>query len=461
MISPLLYTTEQKKAKQNVKTQCVFFFSLALLTLFFTSYVSTTSTKQPEKKVGAAPVWGSLLFTYFRIAPLTMVRQHGDPYPTGVNAEVDMMNCLHGGQVPMSCSQICRQRISRKDHVESRFCLRLSKSEVMTANNLGDCWEVAAMDCWNKDGGMKIFDGSQNFTVRKHFLGGADDESNFRWMHLESETMTLMFFGWGNVKSYEDICFEIVNVPELYRIANNIPPDHVVLTAGHSEGSGWAVCFNDYLHKQQIPNEHYVIGSGSLVPSKEYFEMLDPSMWRDSLFLLLGIQMPSHIMGGIMLPDLLTIRKRREGVTFPQFAYTCDFKITECIGFGRDSLNMNSAWQRVQEENRKQGSAFFTHELIRDIHNLRNYRDCFHRCARHFIALKGTGFNFQTNVPSMLIYSQVNNREARSTGGGTFTSALLPYHVHRRSPLPQRRPSSSGAGPSALSRLPRTFQQYS
>jgi len=460
MKSPLLYSNEQKKTNQNVRSHCAFFLLLAFFTFIFTNSFLTTSAVEPEEKVGTAPVWGSLLFTYFRFAPLTMVRQHGDPYPIGDNPEVDMMNCLHGDQVPMSCAQICRQRVSKRSHVESRFCLRLSKSQVMTSSNLGECWEVAAMDCWNKDGGMKLFDGRQNFTVRKHFLGGADEDSNFRWMHLESKSMTLMFFGWGTVKSYEDICSEVVNVPELYRIANNIPSNHVILTAGHSEGSGWAVCFNEYLHKQKIPNQHYVIGSGSLVPSKEYFETLDPGMWRNNLFLLLGIQMPPHIMGGLMLPDLLTIRKRREGVTFPQFAYTCDFKVTECIGFGRDVFDMNSAWQRVQEENHKQGIASFTHELIRDVHNLRNYRDCFHRCARQFIALKGSGFNFQTNVPSMLIYSQVNNRETRSTRGGTFTSALLPYRVHHRSPLPQRA-ASSIIGPSAPIRPSRTFGQIS
>ena len=101
------------------------------------------------------------------------------------------------------------------------------------------------------------------------------------------------------------------------------------------QGSGWAVCFSELLARQkEFHNKHFLIGSGALVPKRQFHMRMSAATRVNSLFLLVENHLPDSVIGGGLMPDVYPLLSVEEGLTFASFGFSCD-ENAKCIGVSR------------------------------------------------------------------------------------------------------------------------------
>jgi len=336
-----------------------------------------------------------------------MSKEHGDPYELDRSPLVDHSLCDERENT-MRCENVCRLQLEGRGFLATTFCYYLSRRQYGMDYHFGECWSVGNMRCWNRNGRIDVMDRDVGkfWSIRRHYTGRKEHtEENwltapdFRYLHLTSleQGKDLFLFGWGNVREIQEICDILNDFPELLTSIDTIPPNHEIIIGGHSEGSGWAYCFNEYLFKKGLPHERRVIGSGVLVANRQLLDRMDSYSRENSLFLTVGNLLPDHLLGGGMMPDVLPMKYKEQGTTFPMFGYKCDQRSDGCLGFEENPLDFNAGLQWVHRGCESADNRGIMSRLVKDVHSFSNYRDCYRVCIHEF--RKVDGFNFQTNVP--------------------------------------------------------------
>lgn len=362
--------------------------------------------------MGAPPNWIPHLDAYFAIGAFASILSHGSPYVGEQDPEVDLKNCEKS---TYNCVEYCTSFIQRSDPSVPRFSvgvsIQRSDPSVPSSSNVdsGDfpaycrkstgvevfkCWDTSKFRCWNEFGGNMVFDGKKEWTLTRHFQG--DEVTDMKWMHLFIDQWDLLIFGWGIVKPIEEICENMKHSKELIQLAQNMFPTQNMIIAGHSEGSGWAVCFSELLARQkEFHNKHFVIGSGSLVPKRQFHMRMSAATRINSLFLLVENRLPDSVIGGGLMPDVYPLLSVEEGLTFASFGFSCD-ESAKCIGASRIRLGegLMKANTIIVHPDKMGLTALNT--VIQSIHHFDNYRICFSACRSSFIR---DARNFQANTP--------------------------------------------------------------
>ena len=63
---------------------------------------------------------------------------------------------------------------------------------------------------------------------------------------------------------------------------------------GHSEGSGWAICMDEFMQQRKLPNQRILLGTGPRMVPQEMAKTLIASQ-RPMLFLQSGLIEPAGI----------------------------------------------------------------------------------------------------------------------------------------------------------------------
>ena len=64
---------------------------------------------------------------------------------------------------------------------------------------------------------------------------------------------------------------------------------------GHSEGSGWAICMDEFMKDNKMPNKRVLLGTGPRMVSQEMEKSLVSQTDRPMLFLQSGLIEPAGI----------------------------------------------------------------------------------------------------------------------------------------------------------------------
>jgi len=467
MRTPLVTKQEAISGRSHsAQCQAIFIFvSLAILSLALFPLKSTLALA--EEKVGAPPDWKPIVSTYFGMGSLTQQADLGHAYIGTENPVVPKQNCNPRSECPM-CKEVCRDMLEAADprlssifnegasleregssKAFASYCLKRNR-----ATQEWDCWDTSTMRCWNAIyGGNLVLSGGQDWTLSRHYLGyheplpeGIESISiaekkkhkDIRWMHLFTSTQELVLFGWGKVRPFDQICEDIEDFSELKELLHKFVKGRSLILGGHSEGSGWAICFRKFLLANGFEDPIYVITTGTLVPERHFIDGLDDSIFEKSLHLNVAMVIPSIICPIPVLPDILTLVKPRQGMTLPQFGYQCNMEF-HCLNFDQ-TLDFAAPLDAIY-------SNTFTNAewLMQDVHSFRNYRECYKGCLQHFT--QTPGFNFQTNTPSFEKFARESaspsphgSPNAASPPGSGISLADLAMALHG----PQQTPSTSG-----------------
>jgi len=447
MKTPLLQRSE-RKAQANLGFR-IFFFSLVGILAFLVLF--QLSVANLEERVGAPPQWAPLLDTYFELGGLCMSKLHGDPYKLNVDPTVDMELCKQQSE-RLDCKTACMKKLQGLP--VGPYCI---KAPVIRAfDSIDYCWDTSKMGCWNQRGGSQVYytvgGATHEFLLHEHYTGAVSLQSKSPLMHymlMSGTSYHFLMFGVGSVRQFEGICEKILQFEELLKAIATIPPDRTILIGGHSEGSGWAICLNDYLTRMGNLNTRYVIASGTLVPSTEFYERRDERSRENSLFLMSANTLPDMFAGGGILPDVLSIYRLKSGVILPHFGFMTDHMRTECLTdfHGDQPFDLNAGIRRMIAKTRGLEHA------LQEVHGFRNYREGFRLCKPLFEQIEN--FNFEPNLPAYSIMRLFNSNQQE-------VITLLPYSPQsspRSGPSSSSSPSptsggSSLAGPSAISPIP-------
>jgi len=330
---------------------------------------------------------------------LTQTSYHANAYIGRENPEVDFSNCLPS----ISCVQYCAaltqmsQESASSSDVQPLQELRKELPPFCRKRNNRDgeerCWDTSKIRCWNEYGGNQVFDGVKEWTLLRHYQH--DDTTQMRWMHLFHDDWDLIYFGWGYVKPIDTICEQMKKEDELLELIRIISDSKNVVIAGHSEGSGWAFCFNQMLEERNFPIDRFLIATGVLVGSQKLMDKMSDYTKANSLYLLVENRLPEFMIGGLM-PDVYTLISAVEGPTFPSFGYSCDEQ-ERCLGFSLP-INLESGVKRAEALYDNPMTRSTSTSVLQEIHDFENYRKCFRACKSLFS--QAPNFNYQINTPS-------------------------------------------------------------
>jgi len=354
-----------------------------------------------EISIGSPPNWMPLVKTYLGFEGLVITMQDGFPYAGQEDPTAKDDLCDYD---PPSCSDICRRRALKEPESNfPKFCHKAPRVDSLSA-----CWEISKLRCWKRMGGNLVWDGNQEWMLKRHYMGITEplDESTsggssseegrpyMRWMLLQSQSngIIALLFGVGNVKPIAEIRGQLTQLVDLNQIADDIAADESrsVLIGGQSEGAGWAVCFYDLLGHKGIKNEKFLIGTAALMASPDFLSSPRPN----SLFLMVASTLPQPYQGQVAdVATMIHSRAPADGISFPAFGYTCDEQATKCLEF-RAPLDLKGSLGRAMLM--RKAPRFM--KAISDIHAFKNYKACFYVCLEHFMSAEG--FSFQVNTPS-------------------------------------------------------------
>lgn len=436
MDQPLLFHTSSTSSLWSSSSLGSFaLFSLILLFLIQIQ-PSNSTVNLTEIEVGDRPEWKYLLQPYLGMYSL-ITKSSGEPMKkVGQNPVVDISNCQ---QESVSCVEVCRririmQRAKQKGEnakLEVQYCERdFGKA----------CWEVAKMQCWHNKGGMEVSDGfDTTWKIRRRFEHLSEDqegnEGGKTWLHGSGTTsngleIAFFFFMWGKERTYESICKTFMKgsstVPNtLLRYiskATDKDPTKPILLAGHSEGSGWAICtYNFIKHGLRLPNPVYVIVSGALVPTQSFSKLwLENQGNPDDLL--------SLVVGGKKadIPNLESdiylswLRGPPHRVTWPSFGYSCTHVSIQSFNFGPGGFqclppgengenvpDIQSTYSRTTDWSDPTATSNLN-AFLYQLHLWNIYRNCMLMCWNQFDTWmnedESNKENFETNVPPMKLY---------------------------------------------------------
>jgi len=421
MKTPLLLAESEEVLQPQIswsKFGWILIFGAAVVFLSLNNVSFTL--KQKETDVGSPPNWFPLLKTYFGLLSL-ILKAPGDPYILLESPVVEMSEC-DGHPETISCEDACELILNKKP--VTPLCYKIPREGSLTKYQ--GCWNTTIMGCWGKSGEIPVYLGKDEFLLHRKYnaetvqkmkiVTYVDKQTIFserwnripgmHWMHFSHEinNQEIILFGWGSVNPIDMVCDLVQKNKDIQQLVSEIPPDRSILIGGHSEGSRWAICFNELLADKKLPNPRRLITTGSIVAPESFFE----SRWdrynqENSLFLVVGLPYPEDQPNAVIMPDVYTISKTTENgtfVTFPQFGYKCD-GYGACLSINVDDkpFDFNEGIQML----RTQGEEL--EEVLHDhVHAFRTYRECFQQCLTVF--RQTPGFNFKPNMPSFQLYTK-------------------------------------------------------
>jgi len=391
MFTPLLENNDKKVQHFSSFTLLYIVTSLCLFILMAKFGVKAEISEETD--VGGPPEalrWHDILMTYFQVGALARTMQHGLPYVGKLIPVVPHTMC---GTNPMTCNDVCLLIVSGgpPGYSDPLYCLRQGPIMGPEGKQISDriCWEVSKMRCWNTAGGSQIWDGNSDWMLLKH-LEVPPDSGQFRvttmpWIHIRSvERRTdYLVFGLGipdRMRTIKRICEDLEKLTGHYSIINQlntVPRHHGLVLAGHSEGSGWAICADAYMASQHMPHDRRVLGTGSILSPTT----LAPSLER--LFVTLAMRLPTNNKipnaptSNKVVADVYTImRSQHPGITFPQFSMLCEGLLTEmkCVD--------HSIPMELGSSVRLMTDPLMQVNVLEPLHYFKMYQSCFLACFR-------------------------------------------------------------------------------
>merc|ERR1719499_1492446 len=205
----------------------------------------------------------------------------------------------------------------------------------------------------------------------------------------------MFIFSWGRIRKVSEICAQFITVSGIPLRLQSIPHDHGVVFAGHSEGSGWALCAHDYMRDVGLPQERRAIVTGSLMLDFEFMQKVDANFKETTLFLIVAGQL-SQAFSPLqrILTDVLTLSKPDSGATLPQFGYACTSpegdKPISCLS-PQPPLDIQESINFVREK-----GGMGVKNMLTEIHYFLYYSRCFEVCLCLF---EMNNDDFGTNIP--------------------------------------------------------------
>lgn len=423
MKTPLISDASAKTTRElgTLKFAFLLFSFFVCATIFFVKQHRSDS----EIPVGANLEWKALLQTYFRVGTLPKIMRLGTEYRGQDNPASHFEECPPGAR---NCRDVCLDRIKAQQAASSRSepaakapqdrkCIHIEDS----VKGMSECWVTKLMRCWIPDGGVRVFDGENEWDLIYHFLPSSIKmqyfRSNMAWIHLRSQQkkMDFFIFGWGVTRAMSEVCSELQASSSHFdrnvmgQVAT-VPPDHSLVLSGHSEGSAWAICTNLAILRRELQIERRVIATGALVADDMTFEEYTALSPPEQNLFLLSADLIASRPEPVIIPDLFTVKMQIEktGRTFPQFGFVCSFqgassrtghydsrgylaiKEVRCLD-PQPMIRIEEALQYINQHN------LVASGTLQTIHSLKTYQECFRACVPYLNRLK---WDMRPNIES-------------------------------------------------------------
>jgi len=404
---PLIPTDNKSSSKAFVQILAAFCLTgFALICVFF----SFSFTKRIETPVGPKnpdvlvkrerPDWNNLIKPYLGFYSFVDTKQNGSPYRgSAASPIVDGSNCDTNPR--HFCGAVCEDVLKDPSFLQPPFCIYTKPD---TAERL--CWDTSKMSCWNENGGGTVWDGTSTWTVQKHWSGHPEiEEPKHTWLHMSSDAFDVIFFTWGYKRPYEEVMKEVNAYGTLHAQVKGINAEKKILIAGHSEGSVWAVCLNEWMIANKIPNPRRVIISGSIPPTYDFSATLTRES-RDNMLSLVASEKAEDEnlkkqIGGEIYADVFPMLKDEPGEnsveikSWPSFGFTCipgqgiNPKPTCLPQTTPDYGETIMAYRNSDEQ-------WLFEIVVQGVHQWSTYKSCLKACIPEF--QKTDNFNFDENL---------------------------------------------------------------
>jgi len=238
--------------------------------------------------------WRPLIQTY--INTWTMVTwDEGRVYTLNEDPEIRVTNCKEAPDCKTFCLEASRSTI----RPSAQYC----------KNSSLQCYDTSKIQCWRYVGaGLSfVWDGWRKWTVRIH-ARDLEDYNNHAFLILSKEDTKEVAYifgpGGGAGKQIHQLCSRM-HERCLDKFIQRIPKDYTVYIMGHSEGSGWALCMDEYMKENKMPQRRILLATAPrLIPPDMLNSVI--SSPRPYLFLIAGLlESPQQ---GISMFDLFTFQ---------------------------------------------------------------------------------------------------------------------------------------------------------
>jgi len=238
--------------------------------------------------------WRPLVQTYINTW-MKVTWDEGRVYTLNENPKVGVTNCK---QAP-DCRTFCLQASRSSVRPSTQYC----------ENTSTQCYDTSKIQCWRYVGaGLSfVWDGWRKWTVRIH-ARDLGDYNNHAFLILSKEDTKEVAYifgpGGGAGKQIHQLCGRM-HERCLDKFIERIPEDYTVYIMGHSEGSGWALCMDEYMKEKKMPQRRVLLATAPrLIPPNMLNSII--SSPRPYLFLIAGLlESPKH---GISMFDLFTFQ---------------------------------------------------------------------------------------------------------------------------------------------------------
>jgi len=330
---PTDYHGSHSKEKAPANTPKEFdsetYLTLENLNLGASSSASAGSSSQPQTANEMVDFdWKPLIQMYLHTWSLVTWLQ-GNVYKMNENPRVPFENCRGRVMCDIYCSHMIRKRPG--DVPASPFC---KKSPT-------ECWDTSKTYCWRYQGGSPVWDGTKEWSQVLHARDKEDYNKHAYMILAKGDTKEVAYIfgpGGGRGKDVESLCARM-GERALETMITRIPPDFLVYIMGHSEGSGWAICMDEFMQQRKMPNKRVLLGSGPRMVPQEMARKLISSQ-RPMLFLQSGLIEPTGIqeITDSSFFDLFTFQGDQPDyyTTLPTVAFICGkmppiFNLRICI----------------------------------------------------------------------------------------------------------------------------------
>merc|ERR1719354_51859 len=261
-----------------------------------------------------------------------------------------------------------------------------------------ECWDTQKMDCWFE--GSTFSDSAQKWIIQKHDKNSME----VSWLHLkkhDSPHVHIFLFGVGIFQPHNDVCVKLAAAKQLLQSMKNVPVVEPIIFGGHSSGSAWAMCANFYLSRLRPQHYRRLIASGPMLATSSFMKRYqEVKPWETDMYLLNAAVLNGPHNTPVLLPDLEGIRNSPEGITMPQFGFSCiinEGAPIQCAS-PQPIINIPQAFafwtNRQQDSMMEQFRAGMAHTMPY-MHSIDMYQDCWKACWDYF---RTTNWNLNPNV---------------------------------------------------------------
>jgi len=402
MFVPLLTKPEQSS---NFNIFCILSLLLLSSIPFTFIFKNIASKLSIEDAVGGRLDWNEMLPSYFELATLMKVMEQDMPYAGPASPHVPVKYCDPKYVTKRTpCREVCEKRNKQVDghdtyvpFDEERFCFTIdpfSKDVI--------CWDTFKMRCWNQRGGNEVWDGQFEWVLLRHFqlekASGPSEASAapqmVPYLHFRSLQRRIDFFifGWTyldfqtHTRRMSDICRHLEKQFEIMQSIYAIPPDNAVVFAGHLEGSGWALCAEQYMARMKMPQDRRVLTSST------YLDDRNVRFKRNGLHMLLASKLADGHEDKVVGDVIPFTKSLGGGISLPMFGYSCLVsdvgKMQSCV---RPTPEVD-----LQESLKQYAFSRYPEKIFREMHYFKSYYECFQLCYGEDIQ----SVKFEPNIPS-------------------------------------------------------------